>query len=192
MSGRIGSLALVLLSLASCRPADRRHFDQGVSADRADHRAEAEREYRAALAANADFAPAYLKLSRLLVRSGKLTEVLAVAREGVRRFPADPQLRSWYGDALLRRRRFAAAERELRQALRLPGAGAYPHYTLGLVYLSTARPKPARLELEQATRLQPSAPEGWYQLANACDRLGDTRARDRAPARLAPPPSGRT
>jgi arylsulfatase A-like enzyme len=193
MSGRIGSLALVLITLASCRPADRRHFDRGAVADRADHRAEAEREYRAALSANADFAPAYLKLSRLLVRSGRLTEVLAVAREGVRRFPADPNLRSWYGDALLRRRRFAAAERELLQALKLPGAGAYPHYTLGLVYLSTARPKPARMELEQATRLQPSAPEGWYQLANACDRLGDTLARDRALARFAPlyvpPPS---
>ncbi len=194
MPGRIRFLALVLiLPLVACRPAERRHFERGLKADRADRRQEAEQEYRAALAANADFAPAYLKLSRLLVRSGRLTEVLAVAREGVRRFPREPQLRSWYGDALLRRGRLQEAERELRRALVLPGAGAYPLYTLGLVYLKQGRNREARDQLEQATTLQPSAPEGWYQLANACDRLGDAPARDEALAHFsslyAPPPS---
>ncbi|HEV7669347.1 MAG TPA: sulfatase-like hydrolase/transferase [Thermoanaerobaculia bacterium] len=171
--------------LTACQPAERRHFERGEIADRADRRQEAEREYRAALAANADYAPAYMKLSRLLVRSGKLVEVLAVAREGVRRFPRDPQLRAWYGDALLRRDRLAEAERELRQALTLARAGAYPRYTLGLVYLKEGRTREGREQLEQATRLQPSAPEGWYQLANACDRLGEVPARDRALARFA-------
>jgi len=193
MPGRLGFLVLALLALASCGPAERRHFDRGVTADRADRRAEAEREYRAALAANADFAPAYLALSRLLVRSGKLTEVLAVAREGVRRFPRDPKLRSWYGDALLRRGRLAEAERELKKALALPGAGAYPHYTLGLVELRAGRTEAAREQLEKATALEPQAPEGWYQRANACDRLGDSPARDEALAHFAalysPPPS---
>ncbi|MEP7008855.1 MAG: sulfatase-like hydrolase/transferase [Acidobacteriota bacterium] len=194
MPRRIRLLALLLtLPLVACRPAERRHFERGLKADRADRRQEAEQEYRAALAANADFAPAYLKLSRLLVRSGRLTEVLAVAREGVRRFPREPQLRSWYGDALLRRGRLPEAERELRQALVLPGAGAYPLYTLGLVYLKQGRNREAREQLERATALQPSAPEGWYQLANACDRLGDPSARERSLARFAPlyspPPS---
>ena len=109
MSGRIGSLALVLLAaLASCTPAERRHLERGEAAERAGRRSEAEREIRAALAANPNDAPAYLKLSQLLVRSGRLQEVLAVAREGVRRFPRDPKLRTWYGDALFKRGRLAA------------------------------------------------------------------------------------
>ncbi len=193
---RFRLLALLLaLPLAACGPAERKHFDRGAAADRAERPAEAEREYRAALAANADYAPAYLSLSRLLVRSGRLSEVLAVARRGVGRCPSDPKLRAWYGDALLKRRRFAEAEQQLLRALALPGAGAYPRYTLGLLYLSTGRPKAAKEQLERATALEPEATEGWYQLANACDRLGDAPARDRALARFAalysPPASPR-
>lgn len=193
MSGRFGSLALlVLLALASCAPAGRRPVERGEAAERAGRRAEAEREYRAAIAADPDFAPAYLQLSRLLVRSGRLREVLAIAGEAVARFPRDPKLRTWYGDALLKRGRLAEAERELRRALALPGAEGYPHYTLGLVYLQLGRNREARAQLERATSIQPDAPEGWYQLANACERLGDAAGRDRALgrfSRLYSPPS---
>ncbi len=197
-------LSLAVVLLAGCTPPERRHFERALAAERqerenstsdssADPRATAEREYRAAIAsnaanaanaANADLAPAYLGLSRLLVRSGKLVEVLAVARAGVSRLPTNPELRAWYGDALRRRHRFAEAERELRTALGLPGAGAYPRYVLGLLLLETGKPREARLQLQRATALEPRAAEGWYQLANASDRLGDAAARDRALARF--------
>jgi len=54
----------------------------------------------------------------------------------------------------------------------------------GSAGFSSGRLAAARGELEAATRLQPSAHEGWYQLANVCERLGDLAARDRALARF--------
>lgn len=152
--------------------------------EQADRWEEAQQHFREALRLDPGSQPTYLKLSRLLARSGDYPAALELAREGVTRFPDDPALRAWLGEALLKSRHFAQAEEQLRAALTLPGAGGYTHYNLGLVYLLTGRLEAARGELEAAVELQPAAHEGWYQLANVYEQLGELEARDRALAQF--------
>lgn len=148
--------------------------------------AEAERledakgHYREVLRLRPETAAVYLELSRLEARTGAYDAAVTVAAEGVQRAPEDPRLSSWYGEVLMKRGRWAEAEEVLRQTLELPGAGAWPRYVLGLVYLNDGKLAEARRELEAATALQADAHEAWYQLANVCERLGDLDARDRA------------
>lgn len=148
--------------------------------EEADRWEEAEAQYRQALRLEPGYAPSCLKLSQLLARFGEYDEALELAGDGASRSPDDVRLRSWYGNVLLKRHRWREAEQELRQALALPGAGAYPHYLLGLTYLNTSRPEAARDELAKATQLEPRAYDAWYQLAHASEQVGDLEARDRA------------
>ncbi len=161
------------------------HHFLGTLLDKADRWDEAEHQYREALRLEAGFSPPYGNLSKLLVRTGRVSEALETARAGIARFPDSPGLRSWLGDTLRKLKRWPEAEHELRQAAALSGAGAQPRYTLGLVYLNTGRLEEARRELEAAVELRPDAADSWYQLANVCERLGDEEARDRALERFA-------
>lgn len=161
------------------------HYFLGTLLEKDGRGAEAEHHYREALRLQAGYAPPYGNLSQLLAHSGRISEALATARAGIEHFPDHPRLRSWIGETLRKLKRWPEAEEVLRQAATLPDAGALPRYNLGLVYLNTDRLEEARRELEAATELRPEASEGWYQLANACERLGDDEARDRALERFA-------
>jgi len=141
---------------------------------------DAREQAREALRLAPEDGAAWLALSQLEARAGAYDEAVAAAAEGVRQVPGDVKLRSWYGETLMKRGRRAEAEEVLRQTLELDGAGAYPRYVLGLVYLGDGRLEEARRQLEAATALQASAHEAWYQLAVVCERLGDLDARDRA------------
>lgn len=156
------------------------HDILGSLLEEADRWDEAQEHYREAMRLDADYALTYWKLSRLLARSGDYPAALDLAREGVARFPTDLVLRSWLGDALRQRGRWEEAERELRQALALPGVGSYPHYSLGMVYFHTGRLEEARGELETSVELQPAAHPVWYQLAHVYELLGNEEGRARA------------
>ncbi len=141
---------------------------------------DAQARYREMMGLRPETGAAYFELSQLAARTGDYDQAMAVADEGAQRVPEDSRLRSWYGEVLMKRGRWAEAEEVLLETLKLDGAGAYPHYVLGLVYLHTGKLAVARDELETATELQARVPEAWYQLAVVCERLGDLEARDRA------------
>ena len=57
---------------------------------------------------------------------------------------------------------------------------------MGLVDLERDRADDARVQLERAAERDPDNLRAWYQLANACDRVGDDAGRDRALRRFDP------
>jgi tetratricopeptide (TPR) repeat protein len=129
-------------SLAAFRlAADEFIAAERFNADRPEHRTNlggflaergetvaAEAEYRAALALDPRFVPAWANLADLRRLQGREAEVEATLREGLQVAPESAALHHSLGLSLVRQQRKAEALRELRRATELePGNARYKH-----------------------------------------------------------------
>lgn len=92
----------------------------------------------------------YLNRTKAHLFVGELPQALAVAAEGVRRFPARPDLQEWYGRALGHAGRLDEAVAAYRTALRLAPDLCLAEEALGLALARQGRLGEARLHLERA------------------------------------------
>jgi TolB-like protein/class 3 adenylate cyclase/Flp pilus assembly protein TadD len=114
--------------------------------------------YKAALAANPNFALPRLLIASCLNKLGRFEEALATAREGMRVSPRDPQLNQFYiqaSEAALALGRYEDAIEWARKSV-----DAHPGYVWGYVYLASAyalngQLMEARTALTTANRLRP-------------------------------------
>ena len=151
----------------------RYHFMLAVLLESADERRDAEESYRSCIELAPDFAPARANLGQLLFTGGRNREALELMDKATRRFPGDSVLRLQYAEMLLRDGRVGEAERRVRKILDSGDAPPQSHYLMGLIDLQRARYDDARNRLERAVAEDPDDLRAWYQLANACGRLGD-------------------
>jgi TolB-like protein/Flp pilus assembly protein TadD len=114
--------------------------------------------YKAALAANPNFALPRLLIASCLNKLGRFEEALATAREGMRVSPRDPQLNQFYiqaSEAALALGRYEDAIEWARKSV-----DAHPGFVWGYVYLASAyalngQLTEARTALAAANRLRP-------------------------------------
>jgi adenylate cyclase len=114
--------------------------------------------YRAALAANPNFALPRLVIADCLSRLGRFEEALAMVREGVRVSPRDPQLNQFYlqaSEAALALGRYEEAVEWARRSV-----DAHPSYVWGYVQLASTyalngQSTEAGTALAAANRLRP-------------------------------------
>jgi tetratricopeptide (TPR) repeat protein len=156
------------------------HFMLAVLLEAADDPRAAEGSYRSCIEMEPDFLPARANLGQLLFRSGRNREALELMAETTRRFPGDPVPRLQYAEMLLRDGSVDDAEALVRELLVSGDPPPQTHYLMGLIDLQRNRWEEARERLESAVQEEPEEMRAWYQLANACGRLGDRPCESRA------------
>jgi predicted Zn-dependent protease len=156
------------------RNQGRYHFLLAVLLERADDPRAAEQSYRSCIELSPEFAPARANLGQLLFTGGRNREALEVMDTATRHFPDDSVLALQYAEMLLRAGRVDEAAGRVREILDAGQPPPQTHYLMGLIDLQRARYDDAREQLQEAVAEDPGDSRAWYQLANACDRLGDS------------------
>ncbi|HTO49423.1 MAG TPA: multiheme c-type cytochrome [Burkholderiales bacterium] len=201
------ALALASVPVQSFSPAQRASFDraaaefeatQRYNADRPEARTalggflaqrgrdeEAEREYRAAMAIEPRFAPAYANLADLRRAQARDAEAEAVLREGLKRVPDNAALHHSLGLALVRMKRTPEALRELERAAKLAPDDAGFAYVYAVALHSGGKPRDALREVDQALVRHPDDRDLLFAGATFSRDAGDQVAARRYAQRLA-------
>ena len=121
--------------------------------------ADAEREFRAALALDRAFVPAYVNLADLYRAEQREPDVRSVLEEGLKAVPDDAALHYALGLALVRAKRPAEALTHLeRAAARAPDNARFV-YTYAVGLHSAGRPREAAAALEKGLARHPNDPD---------------------------------
>ena len=136
----------------------------GVVRQRQGARADAEAEYRAALALDPRFTPARFNLANLLNEQGRNPEAETVLRGGIEFAPDEPELHYSLGLLLAEEGRLAEAIESLSRAA-VPAARARVHYNYGLALQQAGRLEEAEAALLEARRRDDRDPDVALALA---------------------------
>ena len=201
------ALALANVPAQSYSPAQRESFDraaaefeamQRYNADRPEARTalggflaqrgrdgDAEREYRAALAMEPRFVPAYVNLADLRRAQARDADAEAVLREGLKRVPDSAALHHSLGLALVRLKRTPEALRELERAAKLAPDDAGFAYVYAVALHSSGKARDALREVDRALALHPDDRDLLVAGATLSRDAGDLAAARRYVQRLA-------
>lgn len=138
--------------------------------------AEAERQYRAALALEPKFAPGAVNLADLYRETGRDAEGEQVLRAAIAVSPEDAGLHAALGLALVRQKRLEAALLELRRATELAPRDPHNAYVYALALDSAGRREEARSTLVSALALYPADRELLTALVEMSARANDRAA----------------
>jgi tetratricopeptide (TPR) repeat protein len=136
------------------RPENRTNLG-GFHADRGEY-PQAEAEFRAALALDDRFVPAWVNLADLMRLQGREADAEKALRSGLAVSPRDATLHHALGLSLVRQRQMPAALEELRRAAELAPENVRMSYVYAVALHSNARTKEALAVLERAIRRAPN------------------------------------
>jgi Tfp pilus assembly protein PilF len=136
------------------RPENRTNLG-GFYADRGEY-PQAAAEFRAALALDDQFVPAWVNLADLLRLQGRETEAAKVLRDGLAVSPNDATLHHALGLSLVRQHQMPAALEELRRAAELAPANTRLTYVYAIALKSAGRPREALTWLQRALQKAPN------------------------------------
>ena len=162
---------------------------QAVAHHRAGRLAEAERDYRAVLAADPEHPDALHLLGVLALQAGHPGPAADLIREAIRLAGGVADYHDNLGSALAALDRHAEAAEAHRMAAALNPLSAQPRYNLGNAFQAQDLPGLAALAFTAAVELQPGYAKAWYNLGNALraqNRLADSVTAFARAAILAP------
>ncbi|MEM5326876.1 tetratricopeptide repeat protein [Paraburkholderia sp. JHI2823] len=147
-------------------------FVRAYAAHRDGRLADAERGYRATLAADPVHVDALHLLGVLRHQQGQHAEAADLVRRAVTLRPDDAALQLNLGNALKALGELDGAIERFRNALTLAPAFALAHYNLGNAYAAIGRHEDAMYAFSHAVRLQPGDASSHNNLGNALHALG--------------------
>lgn len=158
------------------RPPVEQLLEAGLGHHRAGRLAEAERSYRAALAAEPKHPEALYLLASLGLQSGHPDAALAILKEALTAAPPSPQIYHLIGQAFLAKDQLDAAGDYFAAAAELAPSFAPARVGLGRVALQRQRPDEAVAALRQAVALDPASAEAQATLGLALKEKGEVEA----------------
>lgn len=147
-------------------------FSRAYAAHRDGRLDDAERGYRATLAADPVHVDALHLLGVLRHQQGQHAEAADLVRRAVDLRPDDAALQLNLGNALKALGQLEAAIERFRNALTLSPAFALAHYNLGNAYAALGRHEDAMFSFGHSVRLQPGDASSHNNLGNAYHALG--------------------
>lgn len=147
-------------------------FTRAYAAHRDGRLADAERDYRAALAADPTHTDALHLLGVLRHQQGRHAEAADLVGRAVRLRPDDAGLQLNLGNALKALGQLDGAIERFRNALTLAPEFPLAHYNLGNAYAAAGRHADAVDAFERSLRLQPDDAPTWNNLGNALHAVG--------------------
>ncbi|HEX6959742.1 MAG TPA: tetratricopeptide repeat protein [Ferrovibrio sp.] len=145
----------------------------GLEAHRRGEFAEAERQYRAVLAAAPEALDAYNLLGRLLVQTSRAHEASALLRRAIDMVPDQPALWLSYAEALLAAGQTEAATSAADTVQRLAPNDPDAQYIWAETQRLGRNWDLATKGYRRAIRLRPANPAAWLQLASCLRELGE-------------------
>ena len=145
---------------------------------------QAEGEYRAALALEPDFVPAYVNLADLYRTYNREGEAEAVLNEGLRMSPGDADLSHSLGLSRVRQGRVAEALPLLAQAASAAPDNVRYAYVHGVALHDSGQPGEGMVVLDKALQRFPNNPELLQALSEYARSAGDSRRADAYAKRL--------
>lgn len=164
--------------------SSRAHQLLGESYEAQSRTAEAEAEYKAALAANPRSVELLVALGDLARRNAEYDDAVAYYSRAAALAPESYDVLYRLGASHAHRKDHAKAIEYLRQALRRDPASASAHFALGSSLLQTGQTEAAVAELEAATTREPRMRQAHYLLGRAYAALGRREASEAAFARF--------
>ncbi|PLZ01123.1 hypothetical protein CY652_17725 [Burkholderia sp. WAC0059] len=147
-------------------------FVRAYAAHRDGRLDDAERDYRATLAADPAHVDALHLLGVLRHQQGQHAEAVALVRRAADLRPDDAALQLNLGNALKAMGKLEGAIERFRNALTLAPTFALAHYNLGNAYAALGRHEDALFSFSHAVRLQPADAASHNNLGNALHALG--------------------
>jgi tetratricopeptide (TPR) repeat protein len=147
-------------------------FARAYAAHRDGRLADAERDYRAALAADPTHADALHLLGVLRHQQGRHAEAADLVGRAVRLRPDDAGLQLNLGNALKALGQLDGAIERFRNALTLAPEFPLAHYNLGNAYAAAGRHADAVDAFERSLLLTPGDAPTWNNLGNALHAVG--------------------
>jgi Flp pilus assembly protein TadD len=135
------------------RPENRSNLG-GFYADRGEY-PQAEAEFRAAIALDDQFVPAWVNLADLMRLQGREADAAKALRDGLAVSPNDATLHHALGLSLVRQRQMPAALEELRRAAELAPANTRLTYVYAVALKSAGRTREALTWLQRALQKAP-------------------------------------
>jgi Tfp pilus assembly protein PilF len=160
-------------SLKEFPSSSRLWFALGFANFKLDKNDEAERALRKAIELDPKFAAAFAYLGLIRARIGSYDEAISLYESALR---ADAKLgvvHHLIADAMLKQTNADARviETHLRQSVELDPTFMPARLSLGKLFMRSQRWAEAAAEFEQVIKLDPNAPDGYYQLGLAYGRL---------------------
>ena len=128
-------------------------FNAGMESARRGESAKAVEQLSQAVALHPQFGVAHGELGALYLKTGQLDKALESFGAAQKTMPEDPNLQLNYGMALLEKKDFAGAEKQLRLAVRKLDKSAQAHLYLGAALARQKSLEEAEKELQQAVKL---------------------------------------
>jgi predicted O-linked N-acetylglucosamine transferase (SPINDLY family) len=147
-------------------------IDQGITFERLDWRAAAERCYRLAIAARPQLLAGWVNLSTMLLADKRLDAALVAAREGARLSSAVPVARRQHAIALAASGDLAAAEDEVHAAIALDADSPDSQYVLGNILTKRGFLEEAEMAFRRAVALRVPFHDAQIALANVLHAAG--------------------
>jgi tetratricopeptide (TPR) repeat protein len=150
------------------------HYNLGVALAGEGRTAEAESQYRKAVAVRPTYVPARFNLAVLLAHRGVWDEAIAEYYEVIRLEPDFADARNNLGSALLHRSQIEEGIAQYREALRTDPNLVDAHNNLGNALLRQGKTEEAVLEYRMALNVRPDYAEAHNNLAVGLQQLGKT------------------
>ena len=141
-------------------------FVKAQEAARKGDSARAESLLNEAVAQHPQFGLAHNELGLVHMRAGQLDKALEAYKAAAQALPEDASVQLNYGTALTQKKEFAAAEKQLRRALKKLDKSATGHMYLGIALVGLKNIDEAEREFQQAAKL------GGDQMGAAHNNLG--------------------
>jgi Tfp pilus assembly protein PilF len=163
-------------SLKEFPSSSRLWFALGFANFRLDKNEEAERALRKAIELDPQFAPAFAYLGLIRARTGAYGEAIALYESALKADTKLAVVHHLIADAMLKQMNADSRviETHLRQSVDMDPAFMPARLSLGKLYMRSQRWAEAAAEFEQAIKLDPNVPDGYYQLGLAYGRLKRT------------------
>jgi len=151
-------------------------FALGFANFKLDKNEEAERALRKAIELDPKFAPAFAYLGLIRAKTGAYDEAISLYESALRADPKLAVVHHLIADAMLRQMNADAqiVEKHLRQSVEMDPTFMPARLSLGKLLMRSQRWSDAISEFEQVVKLEPNAPDAYYQLGLAYGRLKRT------------------
>lgn len=159
--------------MTATKPAVLQQLQAGLEAHRLGRLAEAERSYRAVLAAAPDALDAYNLLGRLLVQSGRAGEAAPLLRQAIERAPDQVALWLSYAEALLAGGQIGLAREAAEAVRRLAPQDENALFLWAEAQRFAQAWEMASTGYRQVIELHPEHVAAWLQLATCLQALRD-------------------
>ncbi len=145
---------VVNVKYADAPPDAIKHYEKGLSLNKANKDDEALSEFKQAISIYPALEPAYVESGKIYLKKSRLGDAIDAFSMAVRYDPKDFEAKLNYAVALYNDKRIDEAQKAFVEAIGLNASAVWPHYYLGMIFIQKKELDDAQAQMEQAKSLK--------------------------------------